>query len=110
MEDEKEGSMEDEKDADAKKKDSSAEVLNNIITANANITETSDNSIVTFEDLPFIVPRGKYSCDLGPSSLRMHGATFNHILSYKNINRAFLLPKPDEVHMFFVFGLEKPMR
>lgn len=63
----------------------------------ANISQTAGDFIVSFNDLPFIVPRGKYSCDLSQSSLRMHGATFNHIIQYKNITRAFLLPKPDEV-------------
>lgn len=39
--------------------------------------------------------------------MRFHGATFNYMIDYKNITRAFLLPIPDETHMAFVFGLEK---
>jgi Nucleosome-binding factor SPN, POB3 subunit len=40
----------------------------------------------------------------------MHGPTFNHIIQYKNISKAFLLPKPDDMHMVFVLGLDKPLR
>jgi structure-specific recognition protein 1 len=68
----------------------------------ANISQSAGDVIVSFNDLPFIVPRGKYSCDLSATSLRMHGSTFNHIIQYKNIGRAFLLPKPDDVSCFLL--------
>jgi hypothetical protein len=78
-----------------------ADILNDIFTARGNISQGVDDIIVSFNDLPFIVPRGKYSCDLSASSLRLHGATFNHVIQYKNISRAFLLPKPDDVFFFY---------
>ncbi len=74
-----------------------AEILNELIISKANLKQKAGDIIVSFNDLPFIVPRGKYSCDLSLNSLRLHGPTFNHIIQYKNITKAFLLPKPDDV-------------
>ena len=42
-----------------------------------------------------------------------HSLTFLFLvcsLKYDDINRLFLLPKPDEVHMVFVIALDKPIR
>jgi len=74
-----------------------ADILNELILSKANLTQKASDIIVKFSDLPFIVPRGKYNCDLYLNSLRMHGPTFNHIIQYKNISKAFLLSKPDDV-------------
>lgn len=65
--------------------------------ARAKIGENAGDSIVTLLELPLIIPRGKYTCDMYKNSLKLHGATYNFIVQYKHINRAFLLPKPDEV-------------
>lgn len=99
-----------EKPKSKEKIKSTADIFNSYITERANISQSAGDVIVSFNDLPFIVPRGKYSCDLSASSLRLHGSTFNHIIQYKNINKAFLLPKPDDVHVYFVLGLDKPVR
>jgi len=53
--------------------------------------------LVTLEDLPMTVPRGKYSLDLYSRQFRMHGPTFNYTVEYKNVKKAFLLPMNDEV-------------
>ena len=89
-----------EEDENKEEKKTAAELLNEQILSKANVTEKAGDIIVKFEDLPFIVPRGKYSCDLSIGSLRMHGPTFNHVILNKNISKAFLLPKPDDVSYF----------
>lgn len=104
------GSGSEEEDKPEVNVKAAAETLNELFLSKANLTQKAGDSIVSFNDLPFIVPRGKYSCDLSINSLRMHGPTFNHIILYKNISKAFLLPKPDDVHMLFVLGLDKPVR
>jgi len=48
--------------------------------------------------------------DMLSNSLRLHGQTYNYNIEYRNITRAFLLPKPDSVHVTFVIGLESPIR
>ena len=40
----------------------------------------------------------------------MHGKTYDYKLLNKNITRAFLLPKLDNVHVAFIIGLENPIR
>ena len=49
-------------------------------------------------------------CDVYQTYIRFHGSTFNYKIDFKNIQRAFLLPKPDDVHMVFVLSLVKPLR
>jgi len=76
---------------------------------NAQIEENAGDSFVTLE-LPLLVPRGKYVTDLYKDSMRFHGSTYNYTIKYKNIKYAFLLPKPDDIHMYVVLGLDKPLR
>lgn len=40
----------------------------------------------------------------------MRGQKYDYKIKYDDINRLFLLPKPDEVHMAFVVALDKPIR
>lgn len=99
---EEEAEKETDKAKPKEKTKGTADIFNNYIMERANISQTAGDVIVSFNDLPFIVPRGKYSCDLSASSLRLHGSTFNHIVQYKNINKAFLLPKPDDVPLVII--------
>lgn len=41
--------------------------------------------------------RGKYVADIYKNFLRFHGMTFNYRIEFKSIEKAFLLPKPDDV-------------
>lgn len=36
------------------------------------------------------------------SNVKFHGHSYNYIVEYKNINRAFLLPLPDEVFITLI--------
>eukprot|EP01016_Furgasonia_blochmanni_P021761 TRINITY_DN2392_c0_g1_i12.p1 TRINITY_DN2392_c0_g1~~TRINITY_DN2392_c0_g1_i12.p1 ORF type:complete len:345 (-),score=122.98 TRINITY_DN2392_c0_g1_i12:420-1454(-) len=54
--------------------------------------------------------RGRYATDLYKNFLRFHGSTFGYKINYKNFKHAFILPRPDDVHMMFVIGLDKPVR
>jgi structure-specific recognition protein 1 len=76
----------------------------------ADLRATTGEAIVTLYDIPMVTPRGKYSLDMFDTFLRLHGKTHNYKILYKNITKAFLLPKPDGVHVAFVFGLEPPIR
>ena len=48
--------------------------------------------------------------DFYKDKLKFHGATFNFIVDYKNVTKAFLLPLPDEVNTALMFGLDKPIK
>jgi structure-specific recognition protein 1 len=57
-----------------------------------------------------VTPRGKYSLEFYQSFIKMHGKTYDYKLLNKNITRAVLLPKPDNLHVCFVIGLENAIR
>ena len=70
----------------------------------------SSETIASFRDLPFIVPRGRYEMDLYLSALRLRGKSYDYKIPYANIVRLFLLPRPDDTHIFMVIALEPPIR
>lgn len=80
--------------------------LNQLIIAKANIQNVSGDSIVSINDVPLQVPRGKYTVDIYEQFIKFHGSTFNYKIESKHIEKAFLLPKPDDVHMVFVLSLK----
>jgi structure-specific recognition protein 1 len=57
-----------------------------------------------------VTPRGKYSLEFYETFIKMHGKTYDYKIFNKNITRAFLLPKPDNLHVCFIIGLDSPIR
>ncbi|CAG9329933.1 unnamed protein product [Blepharisma stoltei] len=88
----------------------SCEKIAKEISDRADLRAYSGDAIVTLYDLPMIVPRGKCSLDMFHTFMRLHGKTHNYKIMYKNVTRAFLLPKPDGIHVAIVIGLEPPIR
>ena len=88
----------------------SCDALTKEISERSDFRGSSADALVTLYDLPMIVPRGKYSLDMFQSFMRLHGKTHNYKIMYKNVTKAFLLPKPDGVHIAMVIGLEAPIR
>jgi len=66
--------------------------------------------IASFEDMQLLVPRGKYSFNVYNNYLKLHGKTHDYKVLFKDVNRAFLLPKPDGVHMIYIVSLKNPLR
>lgn len=103
-------------DADADPADkeaaTAAELLQQAIMGTANIRKTTGDVLVSFEQAKgaFLTPRGRYGIELYDTYLRMRGQKYDYKIRYNDINRLFLLPKPDEVHMAFVIALDKPIR
>ncbi|CAD8068607.1 unnamed protein product [Paramecium primaurelia] len=83
--------------------------VQNQIVNKAKIGGSSD-SILTVHEVPFIVPRGKYTMDFFKKEVRFHGNTYQFTTDYKSITRFFLLPMPDEVNLSLVVGLENPIK
>eukprot|EP01022_Parablepharisma_sp_SALTPOND_P033012 TRINITY_DN88043_c0_g1_i1.p1 TRINITY_DN88043_c0_g1~~TRINITY_DN88043_c0_g1_i1.p1 ORF type:complete len:505 (-),score=80.14 TRINITY_DN88043_c0_g1_i1:85-1599(-) len=94
--------------ADAEK--SQAQQLYQQLVKKANIGAFAGEAIVSLHDLPLITPRGKYSLDMYHTFLKFHGRTHNFKVLYRNINRAFVLPKPDGQHIGFVIALSTPIK
>eukprot|EP01017_Pseudomicrothorax_dubius_P005926 TRINITY_DN1160_c0_g3_i2.p1 TRINITY_DN1160_c0_g3~~TRINITY_DN1160_c0_g3_i2.p1 ORF type:complete len:367 (-),score=130.47 TRINITY_DN1160_c0_g3_i2:30-1130(-) len=86
-----------------------AETLNGEIISRAKIGEFTGEKIVSFQDILLTMPRGKYTIDFYKNLVRFHGSSFDHKIPYKNINRAFLVPLPDDNFSVLVLGLEKPI-
>ena len=60
--------------------------------------------------MQMLVPRGKYSFNVYNNYLKLHGKTHDYKILFKDINRAFLLPKPDGAHMVYIISLKTPLR
>jgi len=89
-----------------------AELLQQKIMQTASIRKTTGDILVEFEQAKgtFLTPRGRYAIELYDWFLRLRGQKYDYKIKYDDINRLFLLPKPDEVHMAFVIALDKPIR
>jgi structure-specific recognition protein 1 len=87
-------------------------MLQQRIMQSASIRKTTGDVLVSFplEQGTFLTPRGRYAIELYDYFLRMRGQKYDYKIKYDDINRLFLLPKPDEVHMCFVIALDKPIR
>jgi structure-specific recognition protein 1 len=65
---------------------------------------------VSFKELPFLTPRGRYDVDMFPTFLRLRGKSYDYKINYSSITKLFMLPKPDDLHVIFVVGLDPPLR
>jgi len=68
------------------------------------------DKVVSLQDIPLVLPRGHFDLDFYLTSMKLRGKSFDYAIKYSNINRAFVLMKPDGVHVAFVIGLDKPVR
>ncbi len=64
-----------------------------------------DNTIGTF-----MTPRGRFALEMYGSFVRMRGPKYDYRIQYSDINRFYLLEKPDERYMAFIISLDKPIR
>ncbi|KAK9460270.1 uncharacterized protein V1516DRAFT_676179 [Lipomyces oligophaga] len=107
---------EDEEDEDDGGDQSDVEDLNaamafyETIKDRADIGQVAGDSIVSFSDIRFLTPRGRYAIDMYASYLRLSGKTYDYKIQYDNIQKLFLLPMPDDMHNVFVIQLVSPLR
>jgi len=79
-----------------------SKLLNDRIVAKANIGQFAGNVIASIQDLPMLIPRGNYSLDFYSNFAKLHGKTHDYKIMFKDINKIFLLQKPDGVHMTYL--------
>ena len=65
------------------------------INEKANLSEFAGTVIASIQDLPMMIPRGNYSLDFYSSFCKLHGKTHDYKILFKDINRIFMLQKPD---------------
>ncbi|KAI8324397.1 SSrecog-domain-containing protein [Martensiomyces pterosporus] len=89
---------------------SAASVFHDTIKERADLGQVSGDSIVQFPEILCLTPRGRYNIDLFSNFLRLRGKTYDYKIPYDNVQRLFLVSKPDELHMMFIVGLNPPIR
>ena len=83
-----------------------SKLFNDRILAKANIGNAAGSVIASIHDMPMLIPRGNYTLDFFSSFCKLHGKTHDYKLAFKDINKVFLLQKPDGVHMVLLLQLD----
>lgn len=89
---------------------SAASVFYEQLKDKADIGQVAGEAIVAFSDVLFLTPRGRYDIDMYPTSLRLRGKTYDYKIQYKQIERIFSLPKPDDTHHLLILQIDPPLR
>ncbi|CAL5322491.1 unnamed protein product [Camellia sinensis] len=86
-------------------------VFRDKIMSMADVGAGSEESVVTFEGIAILTPRGRYNVDLHLSCLRLQGQANDFKIQYNSVVCLFLLPKEsNQPHTFVVVTLDPPIR
>lgn len=96
--------------SDAEDRETAASAFHEAIKAKADIGQVAGDGIILFKEVLVLTPRGRYDLDMFPGFLRLRGKTYDYKVLYSSITKLFLLPKPDDIHVQFVVGLDPPIR
>lgn len=89
---------------------SKAEMFVEELKSKADITQVVGEVIVSFDEVLFLTPRGRYDIDMYENLLRLRGKTYDYKLQYTQIQRIFSLPKLDGMHHLLVLQVNPPLR
>jgi structure-specific recognition protein 1 len=87
-----------------------AELFVDELKTKAEITQVVGKMIVSFAEVLFLTPRGRYDIDMYETFLRLRGKTYDYKLQYTQIQRIFSLPKLDGMHHLLVLQVNPPLR
>ncbi|GMF29036.1 unnamed protein product [[Candida] boidinii] len=87
-----------------------ASVFYEEIKEKADIGQVSGDAIVSFDEVLFLTPRGRYDIDMYESFLRLRGKTYDYKIQYKQIQRIFSIPKSDQIHHLIILQIDPPLR
>jgi len=107
---EKKGGDEDESSEDEEEEMTAAKLFDKKIHNKANIGEFAGEIVASIQDLPMIIPRGNYQLDFYSNFAKLHGKTHDYKIMFKDINKIFMLQKPDGVHVVYILHLSQPLR
>jgi len=99
-----------EKSDGEEEEQNAASAFYDMLMERAEIGEVAGDTIATFLEVLHLTPRGRFDIDLYESSFRLRGKTYDYKTQYDHIKKYFLLPKPDDVHVMIVMGLDPPLR
>lgn len=102
----------DDGDAEADAKDTKAMALEfyEDLKEKADLGQVSGEMIVSFGEILFLTPRGRYDIDMYDTFLRLRGKTYDYKVQYKQIQRIFSLPKGDGIHQLMILQVDPPLR
>ncbi|PWY99997.1 putative POB3-protein that binds to DNA polymerase I [Testicularia cyperi] len=95
---------------DDNNEETAAEAFHEALKSKADIGQVAGDSIVVFKEVLVLTPRGRYDIDVFNSFIRLRGKTYDYKILYSSMNKLFLLPKSDEIHVMLVIGLDPPIR
>ncbi|QPG76266.1 hypothetical protein FOA43_003652 [Brettanomyces nanus] len=76
----------------------------------ADLGQVAGEMIVSFGEILFLTPRGRYDIDMYDSFLRLRGKTYDYKIRYAQIQRIFSLPKIDGLHQLMILQVDPPLR
>lgn len=100
----------DDENEETNEQETAANAFHEAIKAKADIGQAAGDGIIMFKEVLVLTPRGRYDIDMFPGFLRLRGKTYDYKVLYSSVTRLFLLPKPDDIHVQFVVGLDPPIR
>ncbi|KAF1760791.1 hypothetical protein GCK72_009041 [Caenorhabditis remanei] len=80
------------------------------VLAFAGLEAEAEQPICLLTDILCTTPRGRYDIKVYPTSIALHGKTYDYKIPIKSINRLFLVPHKDGRSVFFVLSLNPPIR
>ena len=87
-----------------------AKLFDQKIHQKANIGQFAGEIVASIPDLPMVIPRGNYTLDFYSNFAKLHGKTHDYKIMFKDIDKIFMLEKPDGVHMAYILHLSTPLR
>ncbi|AOA60332.1 FACT complex subunit [Komagataella phaffii CBS 7435] len=72
--------------------------------------DTTSEAIVSFEDILFLTPRGRFEISMYANNLRLRGQSYDYKIQNKNVLRIFSLPRLDDRHHLVILQVDPPLR
>ncbi|GAA5841007.1 hypothetical protein JCM5353_004872 [Sporobolomyces roseus] len=107
---EAESSEEEGSDEDDGGEEGAAQAFHDAVKEKAEIGQVVGDTICTIGEVLCVTPRGRFDIDIYPDFMRLRGKTYDYRVTYQQIKRLFLLPKPDDIHSQLVVNIDPPIR
>ncbi|KAI9595568.1 structure-specific recognition protein-domain-containing protein [Syncephalis fuscata] len=97
-------------DGEGDEEQSAAQLFYETVKTKAELGQVAGEYVVRFHDVFSLSPRARFEVEFFPTFLRMRGKTYDYKILYDTITRMFLVPRPDDIHVYFVIGIDPPIR
>ncbi|SCZ89982.1 BZ3500_MvSof-1268-A1-R1_Chr1-3g01704 [Microbotryum saponariae] len=87
-----------------------AQAFHDAVKEKADIGKITGESFCTIPEALCLTPRGRFDLDMHAEFLRLRGKTYDYRIAYTQIQKLFLLPKPDDIHCQFIVNIDPPIR